>query len=160
MQRQITLGASLFALWLLLSGHFEPLLLTLGGLSTVLVVVIAERMRRARAREEASLSPRFVLRFVAYLPWLVKEIFVANMAVARAVLSPSLPISPIVVHFRGAQRTDLARFIYANSITLTPGTVTVDVVGQDLTVHALTRAAVDGHEEGLMVQRIARLESA
>ena len=159
MQRQITLGASLFALWLLLSGHYEPLVLALGALSTVFVVVTAERMKNMRVSEEPSLTPAFVIRFVAYVPWLIKEIFVANVMVARTVLSPRLPISPTVVHFRGAQRTDLGRFVYANSITLTPGTVTVDVRGQNLTIHALMRSAVDGHEERAMVRKVARLEA-
>lgn len=133
-------------------------MLTLGVVSTLLVVLIAERMRRRREMEEHALTLGFVARFLAYLPWLVKEIFLANVRVARIVLSPRLPISPAVLRFRGTQRTDLVRFVYANSITLTPGTVTVDVQGQDLTIHALERSTLEGIDEGEMARKIARLE--
>ena len=155
MQRRIGLGAGILGLWLVLSGHYDPLMVAFGIGSTVLVVFIADRMN---VIEESALTLGFVIRFVAYVPWLVKEIFVANLMVARIVLAPRLPISPILVHFRGRQRTELARFIYANSITLTPGTITTSVDGQDLSIHALMWSAVDGHEEAEMVHRIARLE--
>ena len=159
-QRTIILGAAILTLWLLLSGHYEPGILVLGVGSTALVVFIAARMKRAQTSADSSLTPTFLVWFLAYLPWLVKEIIVSNVILARVVLSPRLPISPTMIHLRGRQRTELARFVYANSITLTPGTVTVDVQGQDLTVHVLMRSAVDGHEEHTMVRKIARLEGS
>jgi multicomponent Na+:H+ antiporter subunit E len=133
-------------------------MLGFGVLSTALVVFVAERMRRLKEHEERSLTPVFLLRFALYLPWLIREVFVANVAVARVVLSPGLPIRPAVLHFRGVQKTDLVRVVYANSITLTPGTVTMDVRGQDLTIHALVGFELEGHEETDMVRKMAWLE--
>jgi multicomponent Na+:H+ antiporter subunit E len=97
-------------------------------------------------------------RFWLYLPWLLKEIFVANVAVAKIILHPKLPISPITVLFHGSQKTDIGRFIYANSITLTPGTITTGVDGQDFEIHALTYADVDGREEDEMDRRVTWVE--
>lgn len=155
--RVLTLGGSLFAVWLLLSGHLEPLLLGLGLLSCALVVVIAVRMDVV---DHEGVPVHLTRHLLAYLPWLVKEMVKANLAVMRVVLSPALPISPTIVRFRGLQKTDLGRVIFANSITLTPGTITVGVRGEELIVHALVSGFVDGMEEGDMNRRVAALEGA
>lgn len=155
MLRALGLGGILFAFWLLLSGHFEPLLLGLGVASVVLVVYLAARMQVV---DDEGVPLHVAGRFSLYLPWLMKEIFVANVNVARIILTPSLPISPIMVHFRASQETDLGRTIYANSITLTPGTITTGVEGQDLEIHALTWQDVDGREEDEMDHRVTWVE--
>ena len=97
-------------------------------------------------------------RLWLYLPWLMKEIFVANVKVASLILDPKLPISPIMTHFKANQETDLGRAIYANSITLTPGTITTGVDEQDFEIHALTYADVDGREEDEMDRRCCYVE--
>ena len=158
MLRAFGLGAILFGFWLLLSGpgHFtDPLLLGLGVGSSVLVVYLALRMDVV---DHEGLPLQLGGRFWAYVPWLMKEIFVANVNVARVILNPKLPISPITVHFTASQETDLGRAIYANSITLTPGTITTGVEGQDLEIHALTYADVDGREEDEMDRRVTWVE--
>ena len=96
--------------------------------------------------------------FLLYLPWLLKEILIANINVAKVILSPKLPISPIMVVFGSTQKTDLGRVLYANSITLTPGTITTGVEGDQLEIHALTRKDVDGREEDEMDQRVSIVE--
>jgi multicomponent Na+:H+ antiporter subunit E len=101
-----------------------------------------------------SLAVRVAPRFLAYVPWLLKEIVVANIQVARLVLDPRLPIDPVVVRFNTRLSTDLARTTFANSITLTPGPVTLDVEGSELVVHALTTAMAD-LAGGTMERRIA-----
>jgi multicomponent Na+:H+ antiporter subunit E len=145
----------LFAFWLVLSGHYEPLLLGFGVASTALVVVLARRMGVV---DEEGLPFEVGGRFLLYLPWLMKEVFVANLRVARIILTPRLPISPILVRFRSSQRTDLGRVIFANSITLTPGTITTGVYGREVEVHSLTWVDVDGREEDEMDQRVAWVE--
>lgn len=155
MVRAITLGVVLFGLWLLLSGYFEPFLLGGAVFSVVLVVYLANRMDVV---DQEGLPVHLGLGLVTYLPWLVLEIIKANIAVAKVVLKPSLPISPTVVRFHGLQKTDVGRFIFANSITITPGTITIAVEGEELEVHALVAEMVDGMEEGPMNRRIAALE--
>ncbi len=149
------LGAGLLGLWLVLSGHYEPLMVGFGVGATVLITWTARRMGIVD-REGVPLHqfPGVLL----YTAWLVKEMFVANVQVARIVLAPALPISPTLVHFRASQRTALGRVIYANSITLTPGTITTEVKGTDLRIHTIAWSFVDGHEEDEMDYRVAALE--
>jgi multicomponent Na+:H+ antiporter subunit E len=97
-------------------------------------------------------------RLLTYIPWLTKEIAKSNWDVARIVLDPSLPISPTMQSFRVTPRTDLGKVIYANSITLTPGTITTGIIGDTFEIHALTGAAWDGTEEGEMGRRVCQLE--
>jgi multicomponent Na+:H+ antiporter subunit E len=152
--RYILLGFSLFAFWLLLSGHYEALILSFGLASCVLVVLFAWRMDRA---DRYTFRFRVNWRVPFYLLWLIKEVFWANVKVARIILNPRLPISPIIVPFRATMKSDLGRFIYANSITLTPGTITTGTQGDTLRIHALTWHDVDGREEDEMDQRICAM---
>jgi multicomponent Na+:H+ antiporter subunit E len=78
--------------------------------------------------------------------------------VARRILDPKLPISPRLIKVKATQKRDLGRVIYANSITLTPGTVSVKMDGDEITVHALTREAAEGVETGAMDAKVTRLE--
>ncbi len=155
MARIVGLWLVLFAVWLLLSGHYTPLLIGFGVGSCALTVYIAMRMDVA---DHEGVPIDWVGRFLLYLPWLLKEILVANISVAKVILSPSLPISPIMVVFRSTQKTDLGRVLYANSITLTPGTITTGVEGDQLEIHALTWQDVDGREEDEMDLRVSVVE--
>jgi multicomponent Na+:H+ antiporter subunit E len=149
------LGAVLFGFWLLLSGHYSPLLLALGAASSAAVVAIARRMDVIDAE---GLPFQLGWRLFLYMPWLLKEMLVATINVARIILSPSLPIDPIVVRYRASQRTDLGRALYANSITLTPGTVTMGVDGDELEIHSLTWLDVHRGEEDAMDRRVTWVE--
>jgi multicomponent Na+:H+ antiporter subunit E len=150
------LGAVLFAFWLALSGHYTPLLLSFGVGSCVLVVYLAKRMELIDAEGVPfHVVGRF---FLLYLPWLMKEVLVANVEVAKVILSPTLNISPRMVVFHGAQKTDLGRAIYANSITLTPGTITTGVEGNEYQIHALRAADLETDEEQQMDARCCRVE--
>ena len=147
-----------FGLWLLLSGYFEvPLLLILGALSGVLVVFIAWRTEVIDP-EERPLRLRLNVQMFSYWPWLFWQVVLANLNVAKRIIDPQLPISPTLVDLKPSQRSDLGRVIYANSITLTPGTVTVELKGEVLQVHALTREGADALRAGDMDRRVARLE--
>ncbi|MBR42858.1 MAG: cation transporter [Gemmatimonadetes bacterium] len=151
------MGLTLFAFWLALSGHYTPLLLTLGVVSCVLVVYLSHRME---AIDEEGVPLQVSLRILAYLPWLLKEIFVANIVVAKVILRPQLKISPRIVFFHGTQKTDLGRAIYANSITLTPGTITTGVNGNEFEIHALRAADLETGEEQAMDLRCSRVEGS
>jgi multicomponent Na+:H+ antiporter subunit E len=131
------------------------MLIGFGVGSTAFVVYLALRMDVV---DHEGLPLQLHGRFWRYAPWLLKEILVANLHVARIILTPSLPISPIMVHYRSSQETDLGRAIYANSITLTPGTITTGTRGDDLEVHSLTWVDVDGREEDEMDRRVSWVE--
>ena len=146
----------LSVVWLLWSGHTEPFLLCLGALSVFLVLVICRRMR-IMDDETVPLGLRF-WPCAAYVPWLTKEIARANLDVARRILAKEMPIHPRMIRVRPSQRTDLGRVIYANSITLTPGTVSVDMQVDGIRVHALSAAEAEEDLSGEMDRRVTALE--
>jgi multicomponent Na+:H+ antiporter subunit E len=155
MIRAAILFVLLFGVWLALSGHFTPLLMTFGALSSAGIVLMALRMR---ILDEEGLPLGMAARFVAYIPWLILETIRSNIAVAKVILAPSLPISPVLFRFRARPKTDLGRFLFANSITFTPGTTTCDIDGEEFLVYAITRDAAGSVEEGEMVRRVCRVE--
>ena len=145
----------LFAIWLLLSGHYTPLILALGLLSTLLVVVLVIRADLIDRENQPILIKPSVL---FYWLWLCREIYRSNIDVAWRILHPALPISPNIFTVRAGQKTELGRVTYANSITLIPGTVTVDVDEDIFTVHALTQAAATSLKSGDMNRRVSNIE--
>lgn len=148
-------GVLLAAIWLLLSGLYKPVLLGLGTVSVLLTLLLTWRMNIL----DAYTHPIWAgIRYVPYWPWLSIEIVKSSFDVARRVLSPSMPISPTMFEIDGSQLTRVGRVVYANSITLTPGTVTLDVDGQRLRVHALSRDTIEELLEGEMDRRITRAE--
>ena len=155
MKHTVGLTVVLGAVWLLWSGHYTPLIISLGAISLAMVMGIALRMKIV---DDEGAPVHLPLRLVGYLPWLFWEIAKANVDVALCILRPGLPISPRVLEVRSGQHTDVGRVIYANSITLTPGTVSIDTDGDAITVHALTAAAAAGVLNGEMDRRVSRLE--
>lgn len=152
----ISLGGLCGVIWLLLSGYFtNPLLLTLGVASCLLVVFI---IRRMTLLDDDLPSLQVTLRTIAYIPWLLWEIVKANLDVAKRILHPNLPISPTIFHVKTSQRSDLGKVIYANSITLTPGTVSIYVDTDTIEVHALSQAAANELMAGAMDRRVSRVE--
>lgn len=152
----INLGLFLFAIWLLLSGHYTPLLLLLGVVSTLLVVFLAIRADLIDREIQPVLIKPTVL---FYWAWLGREIIKSNIDVARRILSPGMPISPTIFTVRADQKTELGRVTYANSITLVPGTVTVEVNEDVFTVHALTQEMAADLKRGEMNRRVCNVEN-
>src|SRR3546814_8150937 len=95
---------------------------------------------------------------LTYWPWLLLEIVKSNIDVARRILDPALPISPTMIRVKASQKTELGRVIYANSITLTPGTVSVQLADGTIEVHSLTAEGAESLEEGEMDRRVTAME--
>ena len=125
---------ALAATWWILSGYTKPLILTLGAISIGLVVLISVRMRILDCETSPYMS---LLQTLAYFGWLLVEIVRANIAVVRAVLSPDLEISPTLTKIPTKGKSDLAKTMFGNSITLTPGTVSIEMAEDHILVHAL-----------------------
>jgi multicomponent Na+:H+ antiporter subunit E len=148
----------LFVFWLLLSGHFSAFLVAAGLGCAVAVALLARRMDLVdHEGHPVHLAPRAL---ISYWPWLVKEIVLSAWNVTRIILHPRLPISPTLVRVKASQKTDLGRTVYANSITLTPGTISVEVGREEILVHALTRAGAEELAGGEMDRRVTRFERA
>jgi multicomponent Na+:H+ antiporter subunit E len=146
MKHTISLGLLLGILWWVLSGFAKPLLLALGTFSVLFTLWLARRMD-AIDHESHPIHMSFgLLRFWARL---VVEIVVSNLQVLGAILSPRQnAIQPHFLRVRVRQTSDLGKVILANSITLTPGTVSVALIGDELLVHALTRASGQAVRDG------------
>ncbi len=145
----------LFALWLLLSGIYEPLLISLGIVSSLFVAWIAHRMDVA---DHEGFPIHMGPKAITYWPWLIWEIIKANVDVALVIIKPKLEISPVLFRSPASQKTEVGQVTYANSITLTPGTITVAVHGDTVDVHALTVGAADEVISGRMDKRACQME--
>ena len=158
MIRYFSLIVTLFGFWLLLSGMFVPFLLAAGIGCAIAVGFIARRMDLLdREGHPIHLAWGALL---SYWPWLTLEIFRSAWSVTKVILAPGLPISPTLIEFAPSQHTDLGLVIHANSITLTPGTITVEAEPGRFLVHALTRDGAAGLADSEMDRRCAQLEAS
>ncbi len=153
--RYLSLAGFLFAFWLALSGHYTPKLIIIGAICAALCVLAAIRMRAADAESHPI---ELFFGALTYFPWLFWEIAKSAWSVTKIILHPNLPISPTMTVVRASQKTTAGLATYANSITLTPGTITVGVDGNDLTVHALVRDGALDLEGGGMDRRVSQFE--
>lgn len=151
----VSLFTLLALFWLVNSGHYTPLILSLGAISILLVVWIAQRMNVV---DHESQPLHLTRRVPGYWLWLLKQIARANVDVVRRIWRGRSSIAPQRVILRAGQQTDMGRVIYANSITLTPATVAMDLDEQEVVVHALTPEAAAELEAGEMNSRVCELE--
>jgi multicomponent Na+:H+ antiporter subunit E len=151
----LALAASLFAFWLLLSGLYTPFLVLSGLGASIAVALFAQRMEVA---DREGHPVHLLLAAFAYWPWLFKEIAKAGWQVTLVILDPRLPVSPTLVRFKPSQKTSVALATHANSITLTPGTITVEAGRDEFLVHALTREGAAAVVDSEMDRRVSRLD--
>ena len=145
----------LFVFWMLLSGKFDAFHLTLGAICCALVAYLFHDLLFANVRVG---DMRVVTaRFIAYIPWLLQQILLANIHVASLVLRRRMPIDPQVVKFKTKLETDISSVVLANSITLTPGTITMDIKDGVFYVHAVSHKVADELNAGEMEDRVAHI---
>lgn len=159
----LTLQAlGLGVLWVVFSGKLDALHLGFGVLSIVLVLIMSHGFLAvpASSGDAAALDGFRPLRALGYLAWLVKEILVANIDIARLVLDPRLPIDPVLVRFRTRLPGRVPKVVLGNSITLTPGTLTLHIVGNELIVHAITQGSATSPVIDEMERRLAAVFGA
>ncbi|NKB44638.1 MAG: cation transporter [Alphaproteobacteria bacterium] len=155
MGQVISLTIVLLVFWLTLSGHYTTFLITAGVISAVAIALLAYRMDIS---DREGHPIHLGLASITYWPWLVWQIILSALNVTRIIINPNLPISPTLTRVTMTQKTDVARVTYANSITLTPGTISVDVEGDEILVHAITSDNASDLEAGDMDRRCTRFE--
>ena len=158
MLQKLGLFVALCVAWILWSGYFKPLLLGLGLASALVCTYLALRMRKADGEGSQFKILQHVHQLATYWPWLLLEIAKSNVEVAKIILSGKMNIDPVMIRLKAGQTTEMGQVIYGNSITLTPGTITVDIDDGELLVHALTQSGADGLHDGEMDRRITALE--
>lgn len=147
---------TLIVFWLLLSGMFTPFLVTAGVASAIAIILLSKRMDVAD--EEGHPIHLAWGAVISYWPWLVREIIKSAWDVTKRITDPRLPISPTLASFTPSQKTTLGLVTHANSITLTPGTIAVEVEPGRFLVHALTAESAAGLANSEMDRRCAKLE--
>jgi len=154
----------LFAFWLVLSEHYDLYHISLGFFSALAVMLFNWRFRkyfffRDPVFRETPEQPRLKLSRLLffYLPWLIWQIITASLQVAYVVISPKMPINPSMIRFKTKLNKVTARVILGNSITLTPGTITVDLGDEEFVVHALMDVSFSGIESDSLPYQVAKL---
>jgi multicomponent Na+:H+ antiporter subunit E len=156
MRHTIYLLLNLAFFWVLNSSHNSPLMLSLGAASIALVIYIAHRMDVV---DHESQPVHLSMKLPGYLLWLLKELVVSNIAVVKHIWRGNGSISPTFTSITASQKTDIGKVMYANSITMTPGTVAVDLKGNQIMVHALVDKNIEALKTGDMDRRVSQLES-
>lgn len=152
------LAVPLVAFWLLLSGHYTGLLLTLGTVSVVAVLWLSHRMGADHGDGPLRLwRPH---RILGYSVWLAVEIARSSVVVLKQVWSPRLDPRPGIGFVPTSDLSEIATVTYANSITLTPGTLAMRLAGDAIEVHALRAPDLDELRSGTMLERVRRLEGS
>ena len=144
----------LFLHWVLWSGKFDAFHLSLGVISCALVTFMSYDLYFKRKKFSSKIIVE-AIRFIKYIPWLFYQIVLSNIHVASLVLSPKMPIDPKVIRYKTKLKTDIALVTFANSITLTPGTITADISEGEYYVHALSKKVADDLMTGKMEDKVA-----
>ncbi len=153
----------LFVFWLLLSGRYQAKYIVTGAISAALVTFLTNDLFyfALQRGEKLGIKNRQVFRqiwrFLLYIPWLLLQIILANVQVAYLVLHPRMPIEPALFLFRTRMRKGMAQVTLANSITLTPGTITVSLEGGNYIIHTLKPPLASGLVDGTMQSKVARV---
>lgn len=152
----------LYSFWLLLSGKLVMEFLVMGALGSALVVVLTSHLFHTSRAEEYVPVPktyrwlgRTILRFLLYLPWLIIQIVIANLQVTYQILHPRMPVSPRLLRFRTGLSMETPHLLLAHSITLTPGTITIDLDPGEILVHTLLGTPGQILTKGGMQERVA-----
>jgi len=140
--------------WLLLSGYIQPLLLGFGTVSVIVVLFVLKRMDDVdQEKQEIGTG----LRLMQYFPWLIWQVITSSLQVTKLIWGPTDKLSPSVATIKVDNVPPKRRALYANSITLTPGTLSVDLVGDEITVHALQKSSIDELEQKAMENKITQI---
>ena len=152
--RRMAVFAILFAFWLLLSGHYDLFHLSLGLICSLLVASVSHDLLIENINGTNRI--RKTRRFISYVPWLIYQIVLANLHVAYLILNPKV-IDPRIVRFKTRLKSQFSMVTLGNSITLTPGTITMDIVDGEFYVHALSKKVADDLLSGEMERRVAHV---
>ncbi len=148
-------GAFLYAIWVLLSGKIDAFHLGIGLAGVMFLLWLDSRLEPLAPPEmQVRIHP---LRWIAYALWLLWQMLLSAVYVARVIINPKRHLDPQMVRFESIQPNDIASVALANSITLTPGTLTVDLKNHVYLVHALTGRTARDLLTGSMQARVAHV---
>ena len=147
---------AMFIFWILLSGEFTFILITSGVVASLITAYLSHDIFIGKA--DLKTETGRVFKFIVYIPWLLWEIILANVEIAYLVLNPKPLVDPQIVRFKNDLKTDLGIVTLAHSITLTPGTVTVDANREEFVIHAIWQKSAEGIISGEMQRKVKKIE--
>ncbi len=147
---------TMFSFWILLSGEFTFVLITSGIVASLIVAYLSHDIFMGKADLKTEIGR--VLKFTKYVPWLLWKVILANVEIAYLVLHPKMLIDPQIVRFKNDLKTDMGIVTLANSITLTPGTITVEANKEEFVIHAIWQKSAEGIIDGEMQRRVKEIE--
>jgi len=147
---------AMFIFWILLSGEFTFILITSGVVASLIVAYLSHDIFVGKA--DLKTETGRVFKFIVYIPWLLWEIILANVEIAYLVLNPKPLVDPQIVRFKHDLKTDLGIVTLAHSITLTPGTVTVEADREEFVIHAIWQKSAEGIIGGEMQRKVKKIE--
>lgn len=158
-KKVLRLALTMAIFWLLLSGFFKTQLLILGVISIAITIYFSIRMKVLDHQNQEIYFP--FIKIIPYWCWLFVEIMKSNLDVAKMILRNDMAIKPLLKIVPSTQKTEIGKVIYANSITLTPGTVAINIAKNgDVIVHALHQKSIEELERGEMSRRVSKLEKS
>lgn len=146
----------MFIFWFSLSGQTKPLFLIFGAICSLLVAYWSHDLLIGKLEKGPDLK-KFI-RMIAYLPWLAWQIVLANWHLVYLVLHPKMPIDPTIMRYEHDLKTNMGITVLANSITLTPGTTSIDADRRELIVHAISRKTAEDLLSGSMLAKVREIE--
>lgn len=147
----------LFGLWLIFSGKITTEIVIFGVILSMAVYLFCWKFLEYSPKNDLK-ALRLLPQVIYYLFILVIEVLKANAVMISLILSPKYEMEPVLVTFKTELKTDLARTVLANSITLTPGTITAELAGNELKVHCLDKDMAVGIEKSIFVKLLKKME--
>ena len=146
-----------FLVWVIFNGRLTMEIALFGIAVSGAVFAFVCRFMEYSLKKELRFY-RLMPAFVQYLYYLIKEIVFSNITVSRMILTRKEEMEPVIVHVRTRLKSETARVILANSITLTPGTITVSLTDDKLLVHCLDKSLSEGMEDSVFVRLLQKME--
>jgi len=148
-----------FGIWIIFSGQFDAFHLTLGILSSAFITIISSDFLFVDRSKSLGKRLKEACRFPGYFLWLLYQILLSNIHVLKLALSPGgmKQVEPAVIRIKTKLKTDFGRYVLANSITLTPGTITIDMQGDELIIHSISEHTAIGVKDDAMERRISKV---
>lgn len=147
----------LFALWVIFNGKITLEIVLFGIALSVTVYLFCWKFLEYSPKKEL-VALRILPQVIGYFFVLISEVVKANVTAVKLIVSPKYEVEPVLVSFRTSLKSDVARTVLANSITLTPGTITVELNGDKLTVHCLDKEMAEGLEDSIFVKLLEKME--
>ena len=156
---RIVIFLLLFGTWIVFSGQFDFFHLSLGLISSLFITAISSSFLFTNRSKSLGARLGELLRLPGYLLWLLWQIILSNIHILKLALTPGeiKELDPTLVRIKTKLKTDFGKYVLANSITLTPGTITIDIEGDELLIHAISKHTADGVKGDTMEAKIAKV---